>query len=273
MKDTAATAGNLTLGATSGTTTYTGTIVGGGNLTKGNAASTANQVLAGNTTLGTVAVSFGTLSNNATMTTSGGVTVGAAGTLGGTGTIIGAIGNSGIIAPGNSVGTLSVTGNVTDAAGSSWNIELSGATADKLAVIGNIDLSGTDTLIVTGAGTGSSWTIGTYTGTETGVFDTITSGYTVAYAGGNIVLNAVSACAPGDLNCDGHVDTNDYVFWRKNGGTPGDANYTAWRSNFGSPPGAGSGGGLSAGAVPEPASIVLLVSSLGFVFAGRRRTR
>jgi fibronectin-binding autotransporter adhesin len=270
MKDTAATPGNLTLGATTGTTTYSGTITGGGNLTK-SAGST--QILAGNTSLGAVAVNGGTLINNATMTTTGGVTVGAAGTLGGSGgTIIGAITNNGTIAPGASVGTLNVTGNVTDGAGSIWAIELLGATADKLAVTGNIDLSGADTLNVTGAGTGTSWIIGTYTGTETSVFDTITTGYSVTYTGGNITLVAVPACAPGDLNCDGHVDAGDYVYWRKNGGTPGDANYTAWRANFGVPPGSGSGSGLSSGgAVPEPMSLGLMLVGLAAFGLGRRK--
>jgi hypothetical protein len=87
---------------------------------------------------------------------------------------------------------------------------------------------------------------------------------------------------PGDFNSDGKVDAGDYATWRKNDGPnatlPNDggaanqaARFTLWRANFGNPPGAGSG--LSGGAVPEPTSIVLVLSGLGFVFAGRRRTR
>ncbi len=198
----------------------------------------------------------------------GSVNVASGAVLGGTGTVGGAVVNDGTIAPGESVGTLSVTGNVTDDAGSSWAIELSGATADKLAVTGNIDLLATDSLVVTGTGSGTSWIIGTYTGTENGAFDTITSGYTVSYGGGNITLNAVGSCAPGDLNCDGHVDAQDYVFWRKTNGPAG--NYTAWRANFGVPPGAGSGGGLKGGgAVPEPSAIGLLL--IGLLTLGFRR--
>jgi hypothetical protein len=57
------------------------------------------------------------------------------------GTVVGAVSNSGVIAPGNGgIGTLSVTGNVTNSAGAIWQIELSGSTSDKLAVTGNIDL-------------------------------------------------------------------------------------------------------------------------------------
>jgi hypothetical protein len=282
MKDTAVTAGNLTLGATTGSTTYSGTIIGGGNFTKAGTASTATQILAGNTTLGTVTVSNGTLINNAAMTTSGGVTVASGATLGGTGTISGAIANNGTLSPGSGgVGTLSASGNFTDGAGSSWNIDLSGATADKLAVTGNIDLTGSDTLNVTGTGTGSSWIIGTYTGTLSGVFDTIPSGYTVSYTGGNITLNSAAASLLGDFNSDGKVDAGDYVTWRKNevanaplandnGATTQADRFTLWRANFGNPPGAGSG--LSGAAVPEPGTLVLAI--FGFVVAavgGRRR--
>jgi hypothetical protein len=114
------------------------------------------------------------------------------------------------------------------------------------------------------------------------MFDTITSGYTVNYSGGNITLNAAVAGLPGDFNSDGKVDAGDYATWRKNEGPNAAlandngvgnqaARFSLWRANFGNPPGAGSG--LSGGAVPEPTSIFLLVSSLGFIVAGRRRPR
>jgi hypothetical protein len=73
----------------------------------------------------------------------------------------------------------------------------------------------------------------------------------------------------GDYNDDGVVDTADYVVWRKNegttnplpndngiGGTVGSDHYNLWRSNFGNP-GSGGSGGLSASAVPEPATLTL----------------
>jgi hypothetical protein len=82
---------------------------------------------------------------------------------------------------------------------------------------------------------------------------------------------------PGDYNDDGTVDAADYVMWRKllpsggtlqNDGTPGaDAgDYDVWVENFGSAQ-TGSGGG--SGAVPEPASIVLIV--LGCCALSRRQ--
>jgi hypothetical protein len=63
----------------------------------------------------------------------------------------------------------------------------------------------------------------------------------------------------GDFNHDGTVDSADYVVWRKGLGTTYDQNdYEAWRSHFGQTAGSGSGAAANA-AVPEPASIVLLI--------------
>jgi hypothetical protein len=74
--------------------------------------------------------------------------------------------------------------------------------------------------------------------------------------------------APGDYNHDGMVNAADYVVWRKTDGTP--AGYDAWRSHFGQTAGNGSGATTSA-AVPEPASIVMLIiGTLAMCF--RRRT-
>jgi hypothetical protein len=221
---------------------------------------------------------------NGSKTGTGAVSVGTGTTLGGGGSIAGDIVNSGTIAPGNSVGTLTATGNVTMNPNSHLAIDLNGVVADKLAVGGTLNLSNVDSLDVTGAGQGLSWVIATY-GTLTGTFNNIPAGYTVTYGpanNGTITLNKAPSGVNGDFNNDGKVDSADYITWRKfnttntalpndNGlGTPiGPNHYTLWRSNFGKPPGSGSG--LVGGTVPEPASLLLVLMSLAGFSAVRGR--
>jgi fibronectin-binding autotransporter adhesin len=236
--------------------------------------SSSTWTLSGNSTYtGTTTINGGTLlvnGNNSAAT--GAVTVGAAGILGGTGTIGGIITNDGTISPGNSVGTLTASGNVTMDAASHYLVELSGANADKLVIGGNIDLSAPNNFLdVTGTGSGSSWQIGSYVGTLTGTFENITTGYTVDYGTGtNSVITLNFTGLPGDLNNDGHVDAGDYVYWRKNG-LP-QSQYDAWRANFGNPPGSGSS--LGATSVPEPTTLLLVpIAAIVFLVASRRRAK
>lgn len=71
---------------------------------------------------------------------------------------------------------------------------------------------------------------------------------------------------PGDFTGDGKVDTADYVDWRNGPAAPAD--YQTWRANFGT--GAGAAAGVVA--VPEPASLVLWLTSLFVpVVVSRRR--
>jgi fibronectin-binding autotransporter adhesin len=116
---------------------------------------------------------------NGAKTGAGAITVNPSGTLGGTGSIAGAITNSGTIAPGVGVGTLTTTGNVAMATNSHLAIELGGGTADKLVVGGNLDLSNADFLDISGSRSGVSFVIASYTGTLTGTFNNVTAGYTV----------------------------------------------------------------------------------------------
>jgi hypothetical protein len=88
---------------------------------------------------------------------------------------------------------------------------------------------------------------------------------------------------PGDYNNDGIVNAADFVVWRQNvgttnvlpndpiGGTIGPAQYDQWRANFGNLAGTGLGSGSEFGAVPEPATPLLLLSVAIGWFTLRRR--
>jgi hypothetical protein len=82
------------------------------------------------------------------------------------------------------------------------------------------------------------------------------------------VSSIASAGVAGDYNGNGVVDEADYVLWRKGGplqnevntvGTVDATDYDAWRARFGNISGSGSGVGSTA--VPEPASVFLLMLS------------
>ncbi len=211
---------------------------------------------------------------NGTKTGSGAVTINGGGTLGGAGSIDGAVTNNGTIAPGTGIGTLTLADNVAMGADSHLAIELAGTSADRMAVGGNLDLSSVDFLDVTGVGSGSSWIIATYRGALTGVFDNVTPGFTVDYGtGSSSQITLMAAGLPGDWNHDGNVDAADYVIWRKdpanNGGDP--QGYNTWRQNFGNSSLNGSDA-ISAGvAVPEPATVVLVLLANAQYITWKRR--
>lgn len=282
----ATTHGNATVDVLAGSTlTQTGSFGTGSTSRTLTKTGPGTMTIAGTQTYAATAAAIingGTINYNTSTITSGPtnltVTVNSAGTVGGTGTVAGSITNNGTIAPGaGGIGTLTTNAGVTDGANSNWAIELSGASSDQLVVNGNINLSAVDALNVWGSpGSSTSWVIGTYTGTLTGAFDTVTSGYSVNYTGGNITLNL--AGLPGDFNSDGTVNAADYVTWRKNDGPnatlPNDngvgnqaARYSLWRTNFGNPPGSGSG--LNGAQVPEPATCALLCILVSLLGTGR----
>jgi hypothetical protein len=90
------------------------------------------------------------------------------------------------------------------------------------------------------------------------------------------LVNLTPAGVTGDYNNNGSVDAADYVLWRNGGplqnegdtpGTVNAADYEIWRANFA----AGSAGGAVAAAVPEPATIAMLLACLSVAAAKRRR--
>ncbi|WP_035606412.1 autotransporter-associated beta strand repeat-containing protein [Haloferula sp. BvORR071] len=177
------------------TQAFTGTVAGDfsgvGNLVK---QGSGTLILTGtNNATGITTVSEGTLRVNGSFATGGGtVTVNATGTLGGTGSIARAVAVAGKIAPGASAGTLT-TGST--AITGTYAVEVDGASADQLVVNGDLDITGAtlDVSLLGGGFTQQSYVIATYTGTLTGSFATVTPGYTVTYAAGQLVLKQGSA--------------------------------------------------------------------------------
>jgi outer membrane autotransporter protein len=117
-------------------------------------------VLGGNATIaGATSVEGGTLAVNGTL--AGSVNVLALGRLQGSGSV----GNTtvaGTIAPGNSIGTLSVNGNFAQSSGSTYQAEVdaASATSDLIRVSGNANIAGGSRLQVVRTG-GANYGVGT----------------------------------------------------------------------------------------------------------------
>jgi autotransporter-associated beta strand protein len=136
--------GSVALGAQALTLTnasgdFVGAIGGTGVVTL----AAGKQTLSGiNTYTGATNVNAGTLSVNGSIASSSLTTVNAGGTLGGNGTVGNTTINGGTLAPGNSIGTLAVQGNLVFTAAASYMVEVSPANADRTNVTGSAALGG-----------------------------------------------------------------------------------------------------------------------------------
>ncbi len=140
---------------------------------------------------------------------------------------------------------------------------------------------------------GDMFTIISATGGVSGTFVTLNQPAALVAAGlmFDVVYNptlvqlVVANFLPGDYNQNGTVDAADYVLWRNtlgqevwpfngadgNGdGIIDSGDYDVWTTHFGQTAGSGSGAATNA-AVPEPASIVLLLAT--FLIPRLRRVR
>jgi outer membrane autotransporter protein len=162
--------------------TYAGVLSGSGTLAK---TGTGTLTLTGsNTYSGSTTVNGGALIVNGAIVSP--VTVNAGGTLGGTGTISNTVTimNAGLMAPGSSIGTTTVNGNITFNAGSTYRVEVDAAgNSDRINVAGApgiATLNGGTVDVQAAPGTYPSvsrYTILSAAGGVTGTFANVTSNF------------------------------------------------------------------------------------------------
>lgn len=125
------------------------------------------------------------------------VTVQAPATLMGAGTIVGNVVNAGTVAPGASIGTLNITGNVTFNTGSTYRVEVdSNGTGDRTIATGTATLNGGTVQVLANFGNfapNTVYTILTANGGRTGTFAGVTSNFafltpTLTYDATNVYL-------------------------------------------------------------------------------------
>jgi outer membrane autotransporter protein len=106
-------------------------------------AGSSNWTLTGTATYaGPTTVSAGTLLVNGSLVSSSGLTVNAGATVGGSGTLPKTTINGGTLSPGNSIGTIAISGSLTFVGPGTYLVEVSPAAADKTNVSGSAILAG-----------------------------------------------------------------------------------------------------------------------------------
>jgi len=163
------------------TGTYAGIMSGTGTLVKQNSGTL--NLTGANTYTGATTINGGRLAVNGSLASA--VTVNNGGTLGGNGTVGGIVANSGgTVAPGNSIGTQTVAGNVTFNAGSTYQVEANAAgQADRINAGGSTTLNpGANVSVVAATGNyqpRTTYTILNSTGGVSGAFGN--AGVNLAY--------------------------------------------------------------------------------------------
>jgi len=198
---------NLAVGGNNRSTNFAGIIADGGlaggtggSLTKTGA---GTLTLSGiNTYTGATVVDAGILSVNGSTAASSLITVNAGGTLGGNGIVGNTVINGGALAPGNSIGLLTVQGSLAFTTASSYMVEVSPANADRVNVTGTATLGGATVNVTFAPGTymARRYTILNAAGGVSGTFGSAVSSNapvnfqtTLSYDANNAYLNLTAA--------------------------------------------------------------------------------
>ena len=150
---------------------------------------------------GSTHVTAGRLVVNGNITSSSGVLVDAPATLSGIGIVPSTVVN-GTLSPGNSIGTITVNGNLAFNPGSTYQVEVAGTAADLTNVTGTATLAGTTQALFSGTAFARSYTILSAAGGLNGTFQNVsTSGLpgflnaSLGYGATDVTLNLQSSMA------------------------------------------------------------------------------
>jgi autotransporter-associated beta strand protein len=224
------TLGAKTLALSNASGNFAGAIGGAGGLTL----AAGTEILSGTSTYtGATNVNAGTLSVNGSIASSSLTTVNAGATLGGNGTVGNTTINGGTLAPGNSIGTLAVQGNLVFTAAASYMVEVSPANADRTNVTGTATLGGATVKASFAPGTyvSKQYTILNATGGVSGTFNTLSNTNlpanfksSLSYDSNNAYLNLALNFIPppgSGLNANQQSAANAIVgFFNTTGGIP-----------------------------------------------------
>ena len=161
-----------------------------------------------NTYTGATTINAGALIVDGSIASSSGVTVNAGGTLGGTGTVGNTTINGGTLSPGNSIGTLTVQGNLVLTAAASYLVEVSPTAADRTNVTGTAALAGTvSALFASGTYITRTYTILSAAGGRSGTFGSLTTaglpaGFaaSLSYTSTDAIVNLVATLGASGLS-------------------------------------------------------------------------
>jgi outer membrane autotransporter protein len=168
--------GTISFNHTSANYLFGSTVTGNGSV---NVLSGTTILTAANSYTGPTTVSGATLIVNGSIASSP-LTVDGGGLVGGTGFLGATTIGAGTLSPGNSIGTITVQGNLVLSAASTYLVEIAPTSADRTDVTGAAQLAGA-LRVVAAPGTyapGTAYTILTATGGIAGTFDSVTSNLT-----------------------------------------------------------------------------------------------